>query len=244
MFSSFIFHLLLSSSFISHSSSPFFHSFYPLHSCHSAINWTSCTALTWETCLTSLRHALLCKPRDRNSSQSVMLTPSYRDDLIRSTHRSEGVQGQPVRYALVVNCVLSCPVLSCPVLSCTVLSCPVLSSCSIFPCILYSLFLSSRQYFSDFVFLLHIRNSSPLVFFLSSIFFLPLLNFLTITTILPFFPPLLSHNSISFITCLPSFLFSLHFFPPFISFLPAYLLSLHFISPFISFHFSLTSDGF
>ena len=132
----------------------------------------------------------------------------------------------------------------CLVLSCPVLYCPVLSSCSIFPCILYSLFLSSRQYFSDFVFLLHIRNSSPLVFFLSSIFFLPLLNFLTITTILPFFPPLLSHNSISFITCLPSFLFSLHFFPPFISFLPAYLLSLHFISPFISFHFSLTSDGF
>ena len=131
LFSSFIFHLLLSSSFISHSSSPFFHSFYPLHSCHSAINWTSCTALTWETCLTSLRHALLCKPRDRNSSQSVMLTPSYRDDLIRSTHRSEGVQGQPVRYALVVNCVLSCPVLYC-----TVLSCPVL----LFDLSLHSLF--------------------------------------------------------------------------------------------------------
>ena len=193
-----------------------------LHSCHSAINWMLCTALTWVICLTYLRHALLSKPRDRNSSQSVMLMPSCRDDLIRSTHRSEAVQGLPVRYALQVNCVLSCTVLYCAVLSCS-----VLSSYSIFSYILHSFFRSSRQYFLDLFFyitcLLHKTHSSSPIFFHSSIFFLPFFSFLSITIILPCLPALLSHNSFSFISLLSSFLFSLHFFSLFISFLPSFI---------------------
>ena len=183
-------------------------SHHSLHSCRSAINWTSCTAQTWEICLTSLRHAPLYKPKDRNYSQSVMPTQSYRDVLIRLTHRSEAAQGLPVRYALQVNCVLSCPVLSCPVLSCPVLSCTVLyCPVLLFDLVLHSL--SSFPLFSSIFLRLGFSHHISVTYdsFLTT-YFLLFFHFLPPIFFFPYYHHYSSFSFTSHIFLSHSFLFS------------------------------------